>query len=666
MSRVGKAIGMVGSAFNAAMYGIGRVAGGINDVSGVIGSQINKLRDEAESTVAQGDIIKHDPLPNGMMSYSGPLGEFEYDPNEFKLFTVEHEGEATSFTILRYIGSETDGRKINIPEGITNCSMMFASFGDYGSGLPEPTIRVAPALPKSAKSAFAMFSGCDSLEDSSLVFSKNNKLRDARFMFSDCDSMVYGPSRMPSNTDFADYAFMNCGALKQAPSMNNRLRSADGMFVDCFSLDSTPDLPLSVESDVDFNFGCNDYDPPLPPAISDGSIMDYNEAKSKAESMLRPSVFARAGQAFSFVVQSLAERRDMDCGLFRAMKNVHELRKNNVLDKSFAAGINALVSNQPGDISSFIFDKTSKIMLDQRNKHEQAVRDMTVNIQGADYYGMSGKHDLNAVKKARHDIDSGVFKEIGNATAYEMQRLENRYSGSVSARERLFEMLVGNEEKGKTNIISRKQAEIARSGMADYYIREISAACAYYNTAHDCINKDGVAYDKGQHSEYGLHDDEIRGLEKMTEWSTSHLFESMSEMQEKHKVFTPEQLRQLDSLIEQLPVSAHPSFKFADRFGKDAGAEYESSRDNAKIEATVRDAMTSNFNRETKKAEDISTGAKVYRSAAQGVSAVREGIASGAGKLAGAVKSTFNRLLPDISGIEDESHAESEDEMQNH
>ena len=47
--------------------------------------------------------------------YKGDLGNFEYDDREFKL-----KGGC-----LRYIGTETDGSKIKIPAGITNCSYMF-------------------------------------------------------------------------------------------------------------------------------------------------------------------------------------------------------------------------------------------------------------------------------------------------------------------------------------------------------------------------------------------------------------------------------------------------------------------------------------------------------------------------------------------------------------
>ena len=48
--------------------------------------------------------------------YKGPLGNFEYDDVEFRVFT---------YGVIKYIGKETDGTKIKIPEGILDCSYMF-------------------------------------------------------------------------------------------------------------------------------------------------------------------------------------------------------------------------------------------------------------------------------------------------------------------------------------------------------------------------------------------------------------------------------------------------------------------------------------------------------------------------------------------------------------
>ncbi len=65
-----------------------------------------------------------------MQHYEGEFGIFDYDDTEFKVVSGD---EALDYvcedigkdSILYYIGKETDGSKIKIPEGIKDCSGMF-------------------------------------------------------------------------------------------------------------------------------------------------------------------------------------------------------------------------------------------------------------------------------------------------------------------------------------------------------------------------------------------------------------------------------------------------------------------------------------------------------------------------------------------------------------
>ena len=72
--------------------------------------------------------------------YVGELGEFNYNDREFDF---DKEG------YLRYIGEETDGREIKIPDGIKNCYGMFAW---------NETLEYPPVIPDSVENCFWMFS----------------------------------------------------------------------------------------------------------------------------------------------------------------------------------------------------------------------------------------------------------------------------------------------------------------------------------------------------------------------------------------------------------------------------------------------------------------------------------------------------------------------------
>ena len=78
-----------------------------------------------------------------MKKYDGAIGKFEYDPKQFKLAGTK------MFANLFYIGHETDGSRIQIPEGITDCSRMF----EYTQ------IETPPVIPEGVKICDRMFEG---------------------------------------------------------------------------------------------------------------------------------------------------------------------------------------------------------------------------------------------------------------------------------------------------------------------------------------------------------------------------------------------------------------------------------------------------------------------------------------------------------------------------
>lgn len=106
-----------------------------------------------------------------MKSYDGAIGKFEYDPKEFKLAGGKH------YAMLLYVGKETDGSKIKIPEGIKDCSRMF----EYTDITVPPVIpdgvevvdrmfegtfiKTRPVFPESVKSSDDVFKGCTYLEE---------------------------------------------------------------------------------------------------------------------------------------------------------------------------------------------------------------------------------------------------------------------------------------------------------------------------------------------------------------------------------------------------------------------------------------------------------------------------------------------------------------------
>ncbi|MBE5844115.1 MAG: hypothetical protein E7302_08010 [Butyrivibrio sp.] len=81
-----------------------------------------------------------------MKRYTGRLGTFLYNPKEFEI-----KLSSAGLEYLAYIGMETDGDKIKIPEGLIIARNMFKGRDDLIS---------APVVPKGVSDVTSMFLGC--------------------------------------------------------------------------------------------------------------------------------------------------------------------------------------------------------------------------------------------------------------------------------------------------------------------------------------------------------------------------------------------------------------------------------------------------------------------------------------------------------------------------
>jgi len=141
--------------------------------------------------------------------YKGPLGNFQYDDREFKLENNR----------LYYIGTETDGSKIKIPEGIIDCSFMFMN-----SNIVTP-----PVIPAEVTNCYSMFWNCYSLVETPVIPAS---VTDCGCMFNGCGSLVQAPV-VPSNATNCSYMFADCGLLKNYVIPSVHAVSTQNMYRHC-------------------------------------------------------------------------------------------------------------------------------------------------------------------------------------------------------------------------------------------------------------------------------------------------------------------------------------------------------------------------------------------------------------------------------------------------
>ena len=155
---------------------------------------------------------------------SKSLGCFSYDDSQFKF------GITNGFRHLVYIGTETDGSKITIPEGILSINYMFR----------KSKITSLPRIPDSVTTATEAFSKCRRLTAAIL---KAKNLRHANGIFSECISLEQASLAGCPHLICAGNAFNGCINLRTCANLPRSLSVANGMFMRCTSLISAPAIP---------------------------------------------------------------------------------------------------------------------------------------------------------------------------------------------------------------------------------------------------------------------------------------------------------------------------------------------------------------------------------------------------------------------------------------
>lgn len=125
-----------------------------------------------------------------LVHYEGNLGKFDYNPKEFEIDEL-----------VRYIGNETDGKKIHIPEGVEDCGGMFFKC---------KSLTIAPDIPEGVKNCSGMFFLCESLTIAPVI---PEEVEDCSGMFYGCTSLRSAPA-IPKGVEKCHKVFKGCTSLK--------------------------------------------------------------------------------------------------------------------------------------------------------------------------------------------------------------------------------------------------------------------------------------------------------------------------------------------------------------------------------------------------------------------------------------------------------------------
>lgn len=485
------------------------------------------IRSYEETFGQYGSVYIDEPVKDSnLRHYKGPSGDCVYDPTQFQLQIVEKKddqyGGAHQIEVLRYIGSETDGRKIHIPEGLTDTSFMF-----YGSN-----VKSVPKIPEGVESAFAMFSECHSLKDGRVSFPAS--LKETEFMFANSENMLHGPKVIPGTVKNADYMFTGCAAMQNTPIACNGVQSMNGTYALCASLKDTPVIPKSVRQAANATYGCSGMDM----ARDAKEKSDRIAARAKFEEKLdRPSFGARVGSMFSALLQVHAMRK-MGYGIVMAPLMTYQMRKAGNFGRDFNSGLAVLGMQHGGVAGRMLYNVSSEASA--KNAEKQAMRRQEKLAQWDRLYGEGtdfNKKMQGQAARGAQDAKNGLFNRIFN-----METSERQIYRESHGKARVYK---AQEELLRENFGMSMGSVAETKSVAKWYKDQLADKVAYYVEAKNELNRN-PSLSKAQ------RDRSLVGLDDFRKEAFGPLVDSMHSVQRDYHLFNDGDVRDINKMFRSV------------------------------------------------------------------------------------------------------------------
>lgn len=480
---------------------------------------------------------------DGTRHYEGALGSFDYDPSQFEVQRVnvpqdvngeslEHDGY---MDVLRYVGNETDGNKIHIPEGVTNMNMMFMN----------TNIVSAPKIPMSVESMFASFASCKELKKANIMIPP--KVKSAEFMFANCSQLEHGPGLVPGNVDNVNYMFAACENLRNTPRIGSGVQQGEYMFAGCKNLTKEPNVPRSMVEYNNMTCNCDGID-----AAKDAKAaarLEKDRAKY-VKKLNRTSLMSKIGSGFGFAMQVHAMRQS-GYNLLMAPFMVHSMRKNGQLSTTFTGGVAAHMMTKGGMAGFMGLKLATKSAENQDKKHQQNVQKVK-RWDNAHAVGQGTSKDMKAQARAAKDMNKGLFLRVANASGQERDMYRQMYDQHYVIRENMMQKL------DSTDMLDSKSKQI----MSKWYQQQMSSAANYYSEGVRSIRESDMSASEKR--------DAMRGLREVSRMQMEPLMESAERMQSNYQIFNTGDLRNIKSITADMPSEKAKGVDFTARVGLDA------------------------------------------------------------------------------------------------
>ena len=467
---------------------------------------------------------------DGLVDYDGKLGKFTFNPNEFELRSVTVPADSygnppTSYPILKYVGDEVDGDKIQIPDGVKDISCMFSG---------NRSLQSLPKIPYGVENAFGAFRDCSALEATS-PFALPITLKSAPFMFANCGSMVAGPAVIPPSVKDGSGMFLNCRNMKNTPKILPGIECMDSMFANCESLTKKPYVPHTVKYAEYATEGCKGIDESEAVAAKVAS----EKAQQKFEKSLNKKTFRQhVGSVFSATMQIYAVSKS-GCNIMHAMLLTHQLRKSGAFQRTMAGGWQAMqYSSNKNSFSHFAY-------VNARNSAEKRAAKAEQNK----YAKMEAFKAASTDKKDASNTDVRMYESGRNAAKshYFEKVVRDGYPAKAVLRSTtqkdanmLRDMDVAAENGRMTAQVKKMFAKQA--------VEYVSNQASYYAGATDCIQSMAKSGELSKDAARVAS----KGVLEVSNENTEELLTTIAEMQEKHHFMNERQMQTIYASLDHV------------------------------------------------------------------------------------------------------------------
>lgn len=470
-------------------------------------------------------------MSDNKMHYKGELGEFDYDPEQFRIQKMNaaqtDDFEGGSYEVLHYIGKETNGSKITIPEGIKDISEMFRG----------TNVVSMPKIPAGVEYANAAFMDCNKLEDSS-EYPLPDTLKQTAHMFANCKNLRNGVKELPSSVEDAPCMYLDCEKLLHPTKLNEGTKDASYMYTGCANMREKPNIPKSLVSADDMTYGCTTLDEQRQTA-HDKQYRSTRKAVEKSFDIPH-NIRKKTGAILSSFMQCHA-LRSQGFGFMEAAGQVYAMRKNGQLGTGFSDGLTymANLSGSHGMLAMMARGSrwvSNKLESGYESRRSAALSHVDkVNTNGL----INGNMDRRMSANAQNMVKKNQFVRFEEASYSEKANERERWSQVAKLRERTLEEGMAN----KTLTVNKK------TDIGNWYLQQLSSYATYYQTAKTAIDekyKDDPTQKKQAMS----------GLYQINQMQMAPMMDSITRNQEKYGFLNEKQRQQMNRILEQMPQAA--------------------------------------------------------------------------------------------------------------